>query len=95
MYATINHWQLNTPVTELRASMEAELLPELSQAKGFKGMFFVKEADDRCAFIVLWESPEALESAQPALAKGWFGKTMFPRAVGAPSRSFGEVLVSR
>ena len=94
MYVSINHWTFKVPVTEFKIGIENELLPQLAGMSGYRHMYFVQEAEDKGAFVVVWDSQEALKQAEPLLGQGWFGKVAFANAAGAPVRGGGEVLVS-
>ena len=57
MFAVINHLHLTLPVDELAVQIQTEGFPVLAQNKGYVSSYLIKEADDRCCVIILWETP--------------------------------------
>jgi heme-degrading monooxygenase HmoA len=53
MFIVVNHLHLNIPVDELRPALEQEGIPLLESLPGFRGFYFVKNAEDRATVLVM------------------------------------------
>lgn len=95
MYAVVNHLHLNGLIDDLLPSLEAEGAPLLDSQPGFRGFYFVREAEDRAIAIILWESHEYAERGAQAFGPTWFAQNVAPRLASPQQRSGGEVVVER
>ena len=95
MYAVINHLHFDRPADEFREPLEREGVPLLAGLPGFRGFYFVKEADDRGAVILLWQDAESAANGAKAFGPTWFAKHVAPYLASDQQRTTGEVLVHR
>ena len=93
MVAVINHLHFNRPVDEFKLPVADEALPLLASMRGFRGFYFVREASDRAAVIILWEDVDAAAAGAMKFGPGWFNTNLAPHLAGEQVRSAGEVLV--
>lgn len=95
MHAVINHLHLTISLDQLTCAIEQEGAPLLSTLPGFHAVFFVKEADDRAAVIILWDSLEAAVNGSKTFGPTWFAQNIAPHLASEQVRSMGEVLAHR
>lgn len=95
MHAVINHLHFTKPAEEFRAPLEEEGLPLLASLPGFRGFYFVKEAEDRAAVILLWEDAASAQAGARAFGPTWFAANIAPALASEQRRSMGDVLVNR
>jgi hypothetical protein len=90
----VNHLTLNVPVDEL-APMVAERFPAVfDEQPGFHAFYFVKEADDRAAAIIVWDTPEAAEAGARVIGPTLFDEFIVPRLAAPQARTAGPALVA-
>jgi hypothetical protein len=94
MHAVINHLHLKKPVEELRPGVEKELVPLLRTLSGFRSFYFIREADDRAAVVILWDSAEDAQQAAGVIGPGWFHQNIAPHLASEQLRSTGDVIVA-
>lgn len=94
MHAVINHLHLNKPVAELRPAMEKELAPLLRSLPGFRSFYFVEEAADRGAVVILWDSAEDAQHGGSVVGPGWFHNNIAPHLANDQVRTTGDVIVA-
>ncbi len=95
MHAVINHVHLNISIATLIPSIEEEAVPLLISLPGFRGVYIVKEAEDRAAFIILWETQEDAVHGGQVLGPTWFAQHIAPHLASDQVRTVGEILVAR
>lgn len=93
MFAVINHLHLSKPVAEFRSGLEQEGLPLLAGLPGFRDFYFVQEAEDRAAVIILWASADDAANGAQTFGPTWFAKQIAPYLASEQQRSMGEVVV--
>jgi hypothetical protein len=94
MHAVINHLHLDIPVEQLRAGVESGLLPLIRQLHGFRAFYYVREAEDRAAAIILWDTAEDAQNGAAIIGPGWFAQNVGPHLASEQVRTVGEVLVA-
>ena len=94
MFAVINHIHSSKPVNEFKAAVEQELPPLLSSFPGFRDFYFVREGEDRCVAIILWDSAAEAANGAKEIGSTWFNQNVVPYLASEQQRSMGEVLVS-
>lgn len=95
MYVVVNHLHLDIPVDELRAAVEQEGAPLLSQLPGFRGFYFVRNGERDATVIIHWESAEAADNGARSFGPTWFAKNIAPHLASEQQRSGGEAIVQR
>jgi hypothetical protein len=93
MFAVVNHLHLNIPVDQLRSGLEQEGVPILAKLPGFKGINFVKVADDRAIVILYWDSAASADNGARTFGPTWFARNIAPHLASEQQRSVGEVIV--
>ena len=93
MVAVINHLHFNRPVDEFQQPLAEDGLPLLASMPGFRGFYFVREAKDRAAVIILWENVDSAASGAMKFGPGWFNTNLAPHLASEQVRSAGEVLL--
>jgi heme-degrading monooxygenase HmoA len=93
VYAVINHLHLTIPIDDIRESLEHEGLPLLTSLPGFKSFSMVKEADDRAAILIFWDSEEHAINGGKTLGPTWFHEHVAPYLASEQQRTLGEVVV--
>jgi hypothetical protein len=59
---------------------------------GFRGFYFVKNAEDRATVVLLWESASDADNGAKAFGPTWFAKNIAPYLASEQQRSGGEVI---
>jgi hypothetical protein len=95
MFAVINHLHLNIPVDQLAEQVRTEGFEVLSRNKGYVSSYLVKEGDDRCAVIILWETPADAQAGAASFGPTWFNDHIFPHLASEQRRSAGPVVAQR
>jgi heme-degrading monooxygenase HmoA len=94
MHAVINHLHLNKPVEEVRPGVEKELVPLLRTLSGFRAFYFVREAEDRAAVVILWDRAEDAQQGAAVIGPGWFHQNIAPHLASEQIRSTGDVIAT-
>lgn len=95
MYAVINHLHLTIPVDSIRDSLEQDGVPLLAEMPGFRGFQLVKEADDRAAALIFWDTREDAIGGAQKFGPTWFAKHIAPYLASEQQRTVGEIVVHR
>jgi hypothetical protein len=94
MHAVINHLHVDMPVEQLRPGLEAGLLPLIRQLKGFRAFYFMREAEDRAAVVIIWATAEDAQNGAAIIGPGWFAQNVAPHLASEQVRAVGEVLAT-
>ncbi len=94
MHAVINHLHLDMPVEQLRPKLESGLLPLIRGLSGFRAFYYVKEADDRAAVVILWDTAADAQNGGAIIGPGWFAQNVAPHLASEQVRTVGEVIVA-
>jgi heme-degrading monooxygenase HmoA len=89
----INHLHLTEPVDGLVDEIRAAFEPAFGAQPGFRHFWLVREADDRAAVIIEWESPEAAMAGSQAIGPTVFHDVIARRLAGEQVRTMGAVVV--
>jgi hypothetical protein len=82
MYARLTTTLLASGEEDATGRVFEQLLPTMKELPGFRGMVVLSELDGRrIVALSLWESPEALEAAEPVLEKLKRAETVFREVV--------------
>jgi hypothetical protein len=94
MFAVVNHLHLNVPIDQVAAEVQSEGFRLLSQYPGFIAAHLVKEGDDRCIVLILWESGAAAQAGANQFGPTWFNDHIIPRLASEQRRSAGPVVAT-
>jgi heme-degrading monooxygenase HmoA len=95
MHAVVNHLHFTRPAEDFVQPMLDEGIALLANMPGFRGVYYVKEADDRGIIILLWESLADAAHASKTFGSTWFNDRIFPYLASEQRRTVGEVLAYR
>jgi hypothetical protein len=90
----VNHMRFNVPVDELVPVVTERFLPAFDALPGFHAFYFVKEADDRAAVVIVWDSVEDAAAGSAALGPTVFDEVVAPHLAAAQERTVGQALVT-
>lgn len=89
----INHLHLREPVDAVVDEIRAAFEPAFRAQPGFRHFWLVREANDRAAVIIEWESADAALAGSLALGPTVFNDVVAPRLASDQVRSSGPVVV--
>lgn len=93
---SISHplWPLSTgTVKGVVGGPHLELVPLLRTLSGFRAFYFVQEAKDRGAVVILWDRAEDAQQAAGVIGPGWFHENIAPHLASDQVRVTGDVIV--
>ncbi len=93
MHAVINHLHLTKPIDDIHESLERDGVPLLAEMPGFEGFMLVKEAEDRAAALIFWDTQEHAINGASKFGPTWFATNIAPFLASEQQRSLGEVVV--
>jgi heme-degrading monooxygenase HmoA len=89
----VNHLHFSEAVDGLLDEIRGEFEPAFRGQPGFRHFWLVREADDRAAVIIEWESAEAAVAGSQAIGPTVFNRVIAHRLASDQVRSMGAVVV--